>query len=136
MIQNVRPDSVPALGGALHRLSRGDTAQALEELAAAAAGIPADGGRTVVLTFAGRLAVDREDFEKAEAYLLAAIAADAQSASAPAAAYHLARVYESDGRDDEARVRLENLILEYPASAVVPLARRMLERITGGIPRG
>jgi TolA-binding protein len=89
-----------------------------------------------VLTFAGRLAVDREDTDRAEEYLLAAIAADPQSASAPAAAYHLARVYEFGGREDEARVRLENLILEYPKSAVVPLARRMLERITGGIPRG
>ena len=136
MIQNVRPDSVPALGAALHRLSRGDTAQALEDLGEAAAGIPAAGGRTVVLTFAGRLAVEREDTDRAEEYLLAAIAADPQSASAPTAAYHLARVYEFGGRDDEARVRLENLILEYPKSAVVPLARRMLERITGGIPRG
>ncbi|MCZ6916875.1 MAG: hypothetical protein O7I93_08870 [Gemmatimonadetes bacterium] len=136
LIQNVRPDSVPALGAALHRLIRGDTAKALEELGEAAAGIPARSGRAVVLAFAGRLAVDREDADRAEAYLLAAIAADPQSASAPAAAYHLARVYAIDGRDDEARVRLESLILEYPASAVVPLARRMLERITGGIPRG
>ncbi len=62
------------------------------------------------------------------------MAAETASDSAPAAAYHLARVEEAVGRNDEARARLESLILEYPESAVVPLARRMLDRLRGAVP--
>jgi hypothetical protein len=43
-------------------------------------------------------------------------------------------VYEELGRNDEARTRLESLILEYPESAIVPLARRMLDRLRGAVP--
>jgi TolA-binding protein len=86
------------------------------------------------LTHAGRLELDRQDYEAAEESFLGAMAADPASASAPAAGYHLSRVYEELGRNDEARARLESLILDYPESAVVPLARRMLDRLRGAVP--
>ncbi len=134
LLQGITPDSVPLLGRALLQLARGDTATALQTLHEAAAALPPRGGRAGVLTHAGRLALDRQDYEGAEESFLGAIAADPASASAPAAGYHLARVYEELGRNDEARTRLESLILEYPESAIVPLARRMLDRLRGAVP--
>ncbi len=134
LLQGITPDSMPLLGRALLQLARGDTATALQTLHEAAAALPPRGGRAGVLTHAGRLALDRQDYEGAEESFLGAIAADPASASAPAAGYHLARVYEELGRNDEARTRLESLILEYPESAIVPLARRMLDRLRGAVP--
>jgi hypothetical protein len=46
----------------------------------------------------------------------------------------LAELAWRGGRADEARRRLERLILSYPASAVVPEARRLLDRVRGGVP--
>jgi tetratricopeptide (TPR) repeat protein len=135
LLQSVEPDSVPALGDALLQLARGDTTAALRGLDQAAAILPARGGRAGVLAYAGRLALDQQDYEQAELLLLAVTAADPESASAPAARYHLARAYDEQGRKGEARGCLENLILQYPESAVVPLARRMLDRLRGAVPR-
>lgn len=134
LLQSITPDSVPLLGRALLQLARGDTATALQALHEAAAALPPRGGRAGVLTHAGRLELDRQDYAGAEESFLRAIAADPASASAPAAGYHLARVHEELGRNEEARARLESLILEYPESAVVPLARRMLDRLRGAAP--
>ncbi len=134
LVQNIKPDSVPALGDALLQLVRDDTTGALDGLDTAAAELPARGGRAGVLTYTGRLALDHGEYSRAERSFLGAIAADSESASAPAAQYHLARVYEKQGRKDRALTRLEGLILEYPESAVVPLARRMLERLRGAVP--
>lgn len=134
LLQGITPDSVPLLGRALLQLARGDTATALQALDETAAALPPRGGRAGVLTHAGRLALDRQDYERAEESFLGAIAADPGSASAPAAGYQLARVHEELGRHDEARARLESLILEYPESAIVPLARRMLDRLRGAVP--
>ena len=135
LLQSIGPDSAPAVGKALHHLARGDTAVAVRELETAAGGLPTHGGRAGVLLFAGRLAFERGDMEAAERDLLGAIASDSASASSPAAAYHLARVYLTLGREDAARDRLETLILAYPESAVVPVARRLMDRIRGGVPR-
>ncbi len=125
---------MPALGDALLQLVRDDTTGALDGLDTAAAAVPARGGRAGVLTYAGRLALDHDDYGRAEQSFLRAIAADAASASAPAARYHLARAYEKQGRKDQALTSLEGLILEYPESAIVPLARRMLDRLRGAVP--
>lgn len=135
LLQGITIDSAPALGKALHRLARGDTAAAVAELERAAADLPADGGRAGVLAFAGRLALEQEDLGTAESYLLRALASDSASASSPLTAYHLARVYAKRGQQDAAQDRLETLILKYPESAVVPLARRLLDRLRGGVPQ-
>ena len=134
LVQTIKPDSVPALGDALLQLVRDDTTGALDGLDKAAAAVPARGGRAGVLTYAGRLALAHDDYGRAEQSFLRAIAADAASASAPAARYHLARAYEKQGRKDQALTSLEGLILEYPESAIVPLARRMLDRLRGAVP--
>jgi hypothetical protein len=46
----------------------------------------------------------------------------------------LASIYADAGRNDEARNRLEHLILTFPDSAVLPEARRLLDRVRGAIP--
>jgi tetratricopeptide (TPR) repeat protein len=134
LIQRVTPDTVPALGAALLRLTRGDTARAVRELAASAARLPARGGRAAVLAFAGELAVEAGDYARAEAILQDAIALDGQGPSAPAAEYALAVSYARLGRNADAIRLLESLILNHPESAVVPQARRLLDQMRGRVP--
>lgn len=135
LVQSIEPDSVPAVGGALLALARGDTTRAVAGLADAAAQVPPDGGRVPLLTFAGRIALEYDEVGAAEAHLTAALQADSTSASAPFAAYYLARVYAEAGRPDDAQLELERVILTYPNSAAVPLARRLLDVIRGGVPQ-
>ena len=135
LLQGIAVDSAPAVGGALHRLARGDTAAAVEDLAVAAADLPAHGGRAAALAFAGRLALHQGDLATAETHLLRAVDSDSTAPSSPSAAYHLAQVYVSLGRQDTAREQLESLILSYPESAVVPMARRLLDRLRGAVPQ-
>jgi TolA-binding protein len=40
------------------------------------------------------------------------------------------------GRQPEAIAALEQLILEYPSSTAAPQARRLLDAVRGGVPRG
>jgi hypothetical protein len=42
---------------------------------------------------------------------------------------------ERQGKSAEAITHLEHLILTYPQSAVIPEARRELERVKGAVPR-
>ena len=135
LIQSIEPDSVPALGEALLWLARGDTARALEGLEGAAALLSLRGGRADVLAFAGNAALTTGDFERAEPFLLQALAADSTGPSAAPAEYALAVVYSRIGRRELAVRHLEHLILTYPGSAVVPEARRLLDQVQGVIPK-
>jgi len=56
-------------------------------------------------------------------------------AAAPAAELEWARLLERRAQPAEALQHLEHLILTYPGSAVVPEARRELERAKGAIPK-
>ena len=56
-------------------------------------------------------------------------------AAAPAAELEWARLLERRAQTTEAIRHLEHLILTYPGSAVVPEARRELERAKGAIPK-
>jgi len=58
-----------------------------------------------------------------------------KSAAAPAAELEWARLLERQQKTAEAIAHLEHLILAYPESAVVPEARRELERAKGAIPK-
>ncbi len=135
LIQSIEPDSVPALGEALLRLARGDTARALDGLEGAAALLSLRGGRADVLAFAGNAALATGDFERAEPLLLQALAADSTGPSAAPAEYALAVVYSRIGRRELAVRHLEHLILTHPGSAVVPEARRLLDQVQGVIPK-
>jgi hypothetical protein len=58
-----------------------------------------------------------------------------RGAAAPAAELEWARLLLRQARPGDAMAHLEHLILTYPGSAVVPEARRELERARGAIPR-
>ena len=135
MLQRVAGDSAAELGTAIHLLVTGDSAQAITALELAAETLPDDGGGADVVAMAGRVAVEMGDYLRAETLLLRAISRDPGGPSAATAQLGLARVYLGTGRREDAAQRLENVILNYPLSAVVPSARRLLDQITQAIPQ-
>jgi hypothetical protein len=105
----------------------------MEQLERMARDLPAMGGRADLLAFAGQLAAE-QGHAKAGALLEAAIAADSLGPAAPAALLTLAELAWRQGRSADAVTRLEHLILTYPQSAVIPQARRLLDRVRGAVP--
>jgi tetratricopeptide (TPR) repeat protein len=135
LLEQVGTERQRALGAALLAGTVGDTAAALAGLDRAAGQVTAPAGKAAIRAFAGDLALARADTAAAEALLLDALAADSAGPSAPAAEYLLASVYADAGRNGEALERLEHLILAFPASAVLPQARRLLDRVRGAVPK-
>jgi len=133
LAQRANVERAPELGTAFLSLERGDTAGAVSHFEQAAATLPADHGRSDMLAFAGRLALDTKDQRAARLFTLA-LASDSTGPAAPTAELGLAELAWRAGRVDEARTRLERLILGYPESALVPQARRLLDRVRGAIP--
>ena len=88
-----------------------------------------------VLALAGELLSALHEHEDAAAVLREAIAADSLGPAAPAAELALATALATLGRNREAVASLEHLILTYRESAVVPQARRLLDRVRGMIPQ-
>ena len=127
-----------SLGAALLLLARGDSANAVDGLRAAAAGLPT-APRGGVLVLAGRVAAALDSAHEVLARdLFQQVANDSSRAAgaAPAAAeLEWARLLEKQSHPDRAIAHLEHLILQYPSSAVVPEARRMLDRLKGSVPR-
>jgi tetratricopeptide (TPR) repeat protein len=134
LIERVSADRLPELGSGLRRLERGDSAGALVDLRRAADQLSPDGGRPDVLAFAGEQALAQRDYAGAEVLLTAALAADSLGPAAPAAELALARVREQTGHTEVAIRQLEHLILLHPQSAVVPQARRLMDRLRGVVP--
>jgi tetratricopeptide (TPR) repeat protein len=134
LIERVTVDRLPEFGTALQRLARGDTTEALADLDRAAGRLPPDGGRAELLAFAGEQALAHRDHGGAERFLMASLATDSVGPAAPAAELALARVQEQTGRTEVAMHQLEHLILTHPQSAVVPQARRLMDRLRGVVP--
>jgi predicted Zn-dependent protease len=59
-----------------------------------------------------------------------------KSTVTPASLIALAQVLSARGEKDDARLMLERVILEHPRSALVPQARRDLDRLLGRVPGG
>jgi hypothetical protein len=121
-------------------LARGDSVHAVDalRLAAARLGTGEDGaGRPDVLLVAGRVAARLGPTEQQIALALFddVVRTAGRGAAAPAAELEWARLLVSGGRTSDAIQHLEHLILSYPGSAVVPEARRELERAKGAIPK-
>ena len=135
VLQAIWADSVPELGEALLWLARGDTTRSIGALRAAALDMPAAGGRGALLAYAGDLAVAAGDIETAEPLLREALAADSLGSFAAAAEYALAVVLVRSGRNEEGESQLEHLILSHSESALLPEARRLLDRVRGVVPR-
>ncbi|HET6837556.1 MAG TPA: hypothetical protein VFH24_05900, partial [Gemmatimonadales bacterium] len=130
LIKPLERDSMAELGTALLRLEQGDTAAAIAGLERAAAGLPAQEGGAELHLLAGRLASASAKPAEAERLLRSAMHRDAPS-TAPAAALALAELLISSRREAEAVSVLEDLILTYPKSALVPQARRKLDEARG-----
>lgn len=135
LLERVPGDRLVELGRAMQELARGDTLTALAHLRQAAQRLAPGGGRADLLQLAGELALARHDHRTAEEVLRAALAADSLGPAAPAAQLALARVLAETGRSDQAMERLEQLILAYPESAVLPQARRLLDWLRGAVPQ-
>ena len=127
LIQTVGTDSSVALGNALLALAREDSARALQELSALA-GTLKPGAAAETRLLAARIAVARRDTAAAMQLLHAADVKEAP-ASAAAARLALARIDASAGRVTAARSGLEQLIIDFPESAVVPEARRLRDSL-------
>jgi tetratricopeptide (TPR) repeat protein len=140
LLQQIPATTFPELGGALLALARGDSGTAVTALRRAADRLGQDGapgGRPDVLLLAGRVAarLGPDQRPAALALLAEAVSTGGSGAAAPAAELEWARLLLRQQQSAEAIQHLEHLILTYPGSAVVPEARRELERVKGAIPK-
>ena len=134
LVATVGRDSLPALGAALLDAVRGDTLGAARALRAVAATLDGD-ARDEVGLLAARYALAAHDTAAAVAAWRDVASRPGPSTAGAAALLALARVSAERGRFAEAAERLEALILRHPASALVPEARRELDRVRGLVPR-
>jgi len=137
LLQRIQQESSPELGSALLTLARGDSTSAVAGLRHAAGRLPVQAGRLEVLLLAGQVAahLGGEHDVTAVALFDEIVRAGGEGAAPPAAELDWARLLVRAGRSGEAIPHLEHLILTYPSSAVVPEARRELERAKGAIPK-
>lgn len=138
LLQQLDLQKSPELGNALQQLARGDSAGAIVALRRTAARLPPGPGPAALLLQAGRLAAAAGGPRDSVAVqLFQSVVGDSggRSAAAPAAELAWAQLLIRQGRSQEAMAHLEHLILTWPESAIVPEARRELERAKGAIPR-
>src|SRR2546422_2011886 len=137
LLQRIQQESSPELGSALLTLARGDSTSAVAGLRHAAGRLPVQAGRLEVLLLAGQVAAHLGGEHDVTAVALSdeIVPAGGEGAAPPAAELDWARLLVRAGRSGEAIPHLEHLILTYPSSAVVPEARRELERAKGAIPK-
>jgi len=133
LLQSVQVERLPSLGAALRALATGDTTAGVRQLLDAAATLPpAEGGAAILLVAAeaesarGRTEQARQLFDR--------VVAARNAASAPAALLGLARLSLQQGAPADAVAALEALIIDYPDSAHVPEARRLLDAARGAVP--
>jgi hypothetical protein len=134
MLQPIEADSLPALGEALLQLARADTAKAVAGLERIAGDLPPAKGGAELRLMAGRLAAASGEPADAERLFKAAAVPEAPG-TAPSAELALAELLLARRRPAEAVIQLEHLILTYPASALVPQARRRLDEARGAVPQ-
>ena len=133
LLQVLEIDSLPALGEALFRLERRDSAAAAAALERLAATLPADHGGAELLLLAGRVNGGLGNNPEAER-LYRTVVAQAVPASSAAAEFALADLLVRTGRNALAIAALEHLLVTWPTSAVVPQARRLLDVARGAVP--
>lgn len=133
LIQPIGPDTVVPFGTALRTLDAGDTLAAARAFETVAKGLPAEAGRSEVSLFSGRLYAAAHQDADAERLFRAAVLKDAPAASA-AALLELGRMLLAADRRADATVALEQMILDYPTSALVPQARRLLDQARNAVP--
>ena len=137
LLDRISRDTFPELGAALLRLAQGDSLGAAAALQRAAGQLPERGGRLDVLLLAGQVAAGTATGQAGAADIFADIVrlGAPAGAAAPAAELAWAQLLVRQNRPADAVTHLEHLILTYPESAVVPEARRLLDKAKGAIPR-
>jgi hypothetical protein len=125
VLSRVRADSAPGVGRAFVALARADTAGAARAFVDAAAGT-SEAAPLLLLT-AARLHAARGEGEPALALWRRVVEQHPTAPEAPEADLAWARALVRAGAKADARARLEHLIVTYPESALVPIARRELE---------
>ncbi|HWC73016.1 MAG TPA: hypothetical protein VG454_03690, partial [Gemmatimonadales bacterium] len=137
LLQRVQAPSSPELGAALLTLARGDSTGAVNALRHAAGRLPVQGGRLEILLLAGQIAARLGPQQEVTAVALfdEIVRGDGESAAPAAAELEWSRLLIRQGHAADAVPHLEHLILTYPNSAVIPEARRELDRAKGMIPK-
>ena len=135
LLQVIDQDSLPALGTAFLALERGDSATAAGGFSGVGKQLPPDRGGASLFLLAGRIRAAQGSLPEADQLFRKATGVPG-TAAAPAAGLELARLMIRQGRPRDAIATLEQLILEFPASAVAPQARRLLDSVRGGAPQG
>lgn len=131
LLQRTKADSAPAVGQAFLALARADTAAAAAAFEQAASAVP--DAATLLLATAAQLDADRHDARAVTLWQLI-VQQHADAPEAPEAELEWARALRRSGQASAAVDRLEHLILTYPQSALVPLARRELDELRGALP--
>ncbi|MGZ8470641.1 MAG: hypothetical protein ACXW61_13520 [Gemmatirosa sp.] len=126
VVARTRADSAPAVGAAFLSAARGDSVRAAAQFVEAAATMPE--AASLLIASAARLHTARGDTAAALPLWERIVSAHAGSPEAPEAELAWARQLQRRGDVAGARTRLEHLIVTYPESALVPIARRELER--------
>ncbi len=134
LIQPIGPDTLVPFGTALRLFDSGDTLGAAKAFEQVGRGLPADAGRAEVTLFAGQLYALSGQAADAERVFRLVVTKDAPATSA-AALLELGRLLISLDRRDDATQALEQMILDYPTSALVPQARRLLDQARNAVPR-
>lgn len=125
LLGRTRAERAPAVGAAFLALARRDTAAAAAQLVDAAGALP--DAAPLLLVTAARLHAARRDDAAAVALWRRVVESAPTAAEAPEAALAWARALRRGGDVAGARARLEQLIVTWPESALVPIARRELE---------
>jgi len=125
LLARTRADSAPAIGRAFLALARGDTSGAAAAFSAAADSLGE--AAAVLLGMSARLSSSAGDELAAVRVWSRIIDRHAGSPEAPEAALDWARLLRRRGQYGESIAKLEQLILGYPGSALLPQARRELE---------
>jgi tetratricopeptide (TPR) repeat protein len=134
LLQPIGSDSVPQLGAAFRQLDGGDSSGAAGAFARAAESVPAEAGRPEVQLYAGRIYAALNKAPEAEKLMRSAVVKESP-ATAAAALLELGRLQLKTNRRDEAKLTLEQMILEYPTSPLVPQGRRLLDQARNAVPQ-
>ena len=134
LLQPIKPDTLVPFGMAVQLLDRGDTLKAAQSFEQVAAGLPPTGGGADLHLLAGWLQAAAGQAAQAERLFRAAVLKEVPGTAA-AALLELGRLQLATDRRIEATRTLEEMILDYPTSALVPQARRLLDQTRNAVPR-
>jgi tetratricopeptide (TPR) repeat protein len=129
LLARSRADRSPGAGQAFLLLARGDSAQAAEKFVDASREV--GDAAPLLLAVAARLHAARRDDASAIPLWQSLVTQYASAPEAPEADLEWGRALRRRGATADAAQRFEHLILTYPESALVPQARRELERTRG-----